>query len=275
MNNTAIKIDQGPRENIEDSACHLTVEFNCPDRKKATLLAVADGVGGNNFGEIASRETIQFLCLLLIAELHRLEDFDNADMKAVIKKILISINKRILEKGRSDPALEGMSTTIVLCVIIDNIAYIGWAGDSRCYVYSKGELCQVTTDHSVTEELVSQGLLDPKYAKDSPFSHTITQYIANPQDFKPGIIEVFLKDGDTLLLCSDGLTDVMCDERIKQELKNLSSPKQICDNLVRSALDSNTTDNVTAIVHKHCSDTKTNSTTAYLESLNKLFTTSN
>ena len=276
----AIRIDQGPRENIEDSACRYQLEVHAPDRKKVDILVVCDGVGGNSFGEIASRESIELVCRYFTTGFHRLTGFELPVIISLIKTVLNLVNDKILTRSRQEPELEGMSTTIVLSVIIDNTAYVAWAGDSRCYIYSKGKLRRITTDHTVTQQLVDQGTLDPKYANGHPLSHTITQHIAKPQGFSPEVIKCPLHDGDLFMLCSDGLTDVVSDETIAEGLCNVSqdicTPGEAADHFIQTATDAKTTDNTTVVIYRHASSPQIlekTRTGTYLKSLNNLFLT--
>ena len=278
---TSIKVVQGPRENIEDAACFMNIIFHTVSRVEAKLLIIADGVGGNCHGEIASQKTIEFLCMYLSAFLQNIDTKDCKAIKKYIAKALDKVNNQILAYWLEDQEFEGMSTTVVLALIIEDTAYIAWAGDSRCYIYNPTKkLQQITTDHSVTQELICQGLLDPEYAHFHPLAHAITQHLGKSKDFSPAILSKELNDGDIILLTSDGLTDAVDSNVISSILEKVytedMSTVDAVERLLQQALDNNTTDNATAVIYKHSSQANTSFKTAcgtYPQALSEIFKT--
>ena len=278
---TAIKVVQGPRENIEDAACIMNIIFQTASRIEAILLIIADGVGGERHGQIASQKTIEFLSMYLSVFLQNIDTNNCKTVKKFITKALDKVNNQILAYWLEDPELEGMSTTVVLALIIEDAAYIAWAGDSRCYIYNPTKkLQQITTDHSVTQELICQGLLDPEYAHFHPLAHAITQHLGKPKDFSPAIISKELNDGDVILLTSDGLTDAIGSNDISSVLEKVHtedlSTVDAVERLLQQALDNNTTDNATAVIYKHDSQTQKMFKTAsgtYPQALSDIFKT--
>ena len=151
-----------------------------------------------------------------------------------------------------------MSTTIVCALIVDDVLYVAWAGDSRCYIYSKNKIRQLTTDHSAVNQLIDEGLLDCKYAKCHPLSHTITRFLGTEDDFAADTTTYKLSHGDVILLCTDGLTDVLEDEDIADSIGKYQSGKilfkQLPHHLVQRALTCGTTDNVTVVCCEYIAD---------------------
>ncbi|MBI9018558.1 MAG: serine/threonine-protein phosphatase [Phycisphaerae bacterium] len=274
---TAIKVVQGPRENIEDAACVINIIFQQDSRIEAKLLAVADGVGGNRYGEIASIKAIEFLQIYLLAIIQNIDLKDQKTIRKHIIKVLKKVNSQVLEMAQKDKQLSNMSTTIVAALIIENTVHIAWAGDSRCYIYNPiKKLQQISTDHSVTQELVCQGKLDPALAHCHPFAHTITQYVGKEEDFCPEVISTEINDDDILLLCSDGLSDVVTATNdlhniLSMANNNQLSCSQVAHILTQKALENHTTDNATALIYQHSQPNNKTADEMYRQALTNFF----
>ena len=258
MNNTKIvwARDQGPRENLEDNfgASQITL---FPAKTDITIFGAYDGVGGNSGGEIASSLAVRILNAHLAASFAGACDsdepaaFDSDYVLATLIGALETANHTILQQGAQRPTLRGMATTAVVGVIIDIDLYVAWLGDSRCYRFSDETLEQITTDHSEVQLLVDAGVLKPEQAKDHPLAHVINRFLGQSDSFEPATQVCHLAPEDTILLCTDGLTDVVCDNEIAAHLqacKNGEIPfEELPDALVRQALNAQTRDNVTVL----------------------------
>ena len=258
MNNTKIAwaTDQGPRENLEDNlgASQITL---FPSRTDITVFGVYDGVGGNSCGEIASDLASRTINAHLAASFAGACDGDGpASLSSdyvltALAGALETANHTIVQQSAQQPALRGMATTAVVGVIIDSDLYVGWLGDSRCYRFSGETLEQITTDHSEVQLLVDAGVLTPEQAKDHPLAHTINRYLGQSDNFEPATQVCHLSPEDTILLCTDGLTDVVGDHEIAAYLHACNNGEipfeKLPDRLVRHALNAQTQDNVTVL----------------------------
>lgn len=195
------------------------------------LVIVADGMGGHVAGEVASR-----LALNAAAA----SDLDPADRVA-------AGNRAIREEVARDPGLEGMGTTMTLLGIAGSTAAIGHIGDSRAYLMRDGELKQLTEDHTVTAEYVAMGQLDPKEAATHPQRHILTRTLGLTRFVQVDELEFDVVEGDRILLCSDGLTDMVSDPTIASALQQ-GTPEEVVWRLVELANDAGGADNITAVV---------------------------
>lgn len=215
--------------------------------KYGALLVVADGMGGANAGEVASEiavETIKTLCSP--EELEKLV-FDDNSIPAFLDDTIQKANANIHTRSEQDATTSGMGTTIVMAWIYENVAYITWCGDSRCYVYnSKLGLQRLSKDHSYVQELVDKGELDAEAAFDHPYSNVITKCLDGGKKHAVSESRKYeLQDGDILLLCTDGLSGLCRDEEIIKILSE-NEDLQICKNtLISAALSNGGHDNVT------------------------------
>ena len=274
----AIEILKGPRDGIEDAASHVHLQAHTGKRKEVNILTVCDGVGGSAYGEVASRRTIEFLSGYLSFVCQKALEPDK--MKELVLEALHEANKNVLFCQEQNRSLKGMSTTVVVAVVIDGKVYVAWAGDSRCYLYSgHDQLRQITVDHSFTEYLIAQGKLDPKLASDHPCRHFIMQCLGKSEGFSPSVTVHDISDGDVLLLCSDGLTDVVDRQHLGRVLSSVRShtitPQTAVERLTQLALELNTTDNVTAFLYQHHADpdqeTMQTAASMYPEALQTIF----
>lgn len=194
------------------------------------LLVVADGLGGHNAGDVASRLAIDQLDDAL-AGTHLADAEDRA---VTIAEALHSAQDVVLADEREHPEHDGMGTTAVV-VHVDEAAMVATVanlGDSRCYVLRSGTLAQITTDHVWATQ----------------FGRSLTQAIGSGAGIEPELFEVHLEDGDRILLCTDGLTDMVDDDRIATVLGGAASAQAAADDLVATALEWGGRDNVTVVV---------------------------
>ena len=158
-------------------------------------------------------------------------------------------NSRLLETGRNDPDLAGMGTTLTAVCLDGANAYIAHAGDSRAYLLRNRELDQVTDDHGVVAEQVRAGLIRPDQARKSPYRHIITRALGIDQKILADHRTIELRDDDLLLLCSDGLTEMVEDPEIERILLR-NDPSSAVAKLIAAANDHGGVDNITVVVIK-------------------------
>lgn len=200
-------------------------------------IGVFDGIGGGVNGKYASRLAVQLLDTIVIELLS-----NNRDMRSILAEYNITYSKCIYEDIGS---LDSAGTTVVLALIIDKRLYVCWIGDSRAYLYSKGKLTLLTRDDSVGQEYVEAGLMTEIEARKTKYWHQLTSYLGDlDSSFK---IEgpLSIKNGDKVLLCTDGVTDSVMIEKIEEAMQ---SENEIF--VLKEMVECNMEDNATAIVIK-------------------------
>lgn len=218
---------------------------------KGCLLIVADGMGGANAGEVASQIAIDTIKNTFLPEnLTEKVLMSKDSINSFIKNAIIHADKNIKEYSKSHSETNGMGTTIVLAWIINDKMYIGWCGDSRAYVYNPVYgLQRVSKDHSYVQQLVDSGKLSEEEAFDFPDSNIITQCLsASPQKCHPETLSTpyTLSNGDTVLLCTDGLCGMIRDTEIESILaKSDDDVNKTAEQLISAALNASGADNVT------------------------------
>ena len=208
-------------------------------------MAVADGVGGHNAGDVASKIAVDTLNDVIKEE--HVKYLSDDGLKNLLKIAYEIGHNKIKENAIGDK--EGMGTTLTTAIIKDDGCVIANCGDSRAYLIRDGEIMERTKDHSLVQALVDEGHITEEEAMYHPMKNVITHALGI-DDFKADIYEWELKDGDILLLSSDGLHDYVKKEEILEVVKNNGNPKEIVENLLDIALEK-TKDNVSIIVYKH------------------------
>jgi protein phosphatase len=204
----------------------------------APLYAVADGMGGHDAGEVASEIAIQTLAH---AQLTTANPDELADA-------VVAANRAVIEGAHSGLGRPGMGTTITVAVIEANRLLIAQVGDSRAYLLHASHLRQITRDHSLMAELIALGDITPAEARTHPQRSVITRVLGSELNTQPDLYELDIVSGDRLLLCSDGLTGMIEDDRIEKLLKTYTDPQQAADALVEAARQAGGYDNVTVVV---------------------------
>ena len=216
----------------------------------AFLMMVADGVGGGAKGEEAARRALEVVaqyvsdgtrCYYAAGSADDKEFFDALQLGA------LRCHDDLLRRGEDDPEYRGMATTLTLYFGLWPRAYILQVGDSRCYLLRGGELTQITRDQTMVQELIDMGVEMPASASHSRLGHTLSSSIGGRQTV-PVVTRHSVTWGNVALLCSDGLTNHVSDERIRERLSTMKSAKQACEDLLQEALDGGGTDNNTMIV---------------------------
>lgn len=214
-------------------------------------IVVADGMGGRAAGEVASSMAITTLLNLVLATPDWVMTDDESGQETVIERTtrrLEEVNAAIHEHAQRYPNLIGMGTTITLAVIIGKIGIVMHIGDSRAYVLRGSTLYRLTRDHTVAQYLADSGLIPNEEIATHKKRHVLTKAVGAGKEVTADIMRVRLEDGDRLLLCTDGLTDMVEDARIGALLADSASPEVACRSLVDAALTNGGRDNVTAVV---------------------------
>ncbi len=214
------------------------------------LLLVADGMGGHAGGKEASKlaiETIVGYALNTLPWFFSL-DPNKEKLKEQLKKSLELCHNNVEAAGKSSGQRK-MGTTLTMAYVLWPTLYVIHAGDSRCYLYHSSDLDQMTTDHTVANKLVEEGVMSQKEAEESRFNDVLHNAIGvKSGKFIAEFSQIKLNFGDTLLLCSDGLTKHVTKERIAQFLKTNTSAEYTCQKLIDAANAEGGTDNITAVV---------------------------
>jgi serine/threonine protein phosphatase PrpC len=204
------------------------------------LFAVADGVGGAQAGEVASR-----LAAAVLKDDARTEDGDG---RRRVDALIQEANRRVYERQSQDAAVSGMGTTITVALVEDGCVWIGHVGDSRAYLLRDGALEQLTEDHSLVAELVRSGKLSPEEAESHPQRSVVTRALGSDPDVDVDTFPVEARPGDLFLLCSDGLTTMVDDATILAEIdRHRDDLRAAAKALVRAANRGGGEDNITVV----------------------------
>ena len=222
------------------------VRRNNQDNLLATgsLFAVADGMGGHVGGEVASKVAVEALG----ATFDTSEPRTGEDLASAVR----AANQAVFERSQADAELRGMGTTMTAAALVitdgEERLAIANVGDSRAYVFTHGDLTQLTEDHSVAEELVRQGQLDPAEVDTHPQRHILTRAMGIQPHVEVDLWEVLPFNGDRVLLCSDGLVREVTDDQIAAVLRRLADPTEAAQELVARARAGGGSDNITVVI---------------------------
>jgi len=211
------------------------------------IAIVADGMGGHAAGEYASSIAIESISSSFDEISDVLISCNARKIKTELKKILNRANSEVASKAKESSELNGMGTTVVMCVIIKDKIYIANVGDSRCYVIDK-TIRQITKDHSLVAELIDAGVITKEQANDHPQRNIITRAIGTDLDVDPDIFVIKLESAIKLLLCSDGLTNMISDNTIFNVLNTEPTCNDAVNSLIDKANKRGGNDNITAVI---------------------------
>jgi protein phosphatase len=225
-------------------------ELLSESERLASLAMVADGVGGAAGGEAASRMALSAVTKYVTRSLRCYYTADADDGQALhdaLQEGARQCHAELRRHGEEDPDYRGMATTLTLFLGVWPRAYLLQVGDSRCYLLRNRELSQITRDQTMAQDMVDMGLLKAEEAAGTRLAHTLTSAIGGRQT-DPVVSRFDMAWGHVLLLCSDGLTRHVSDDRIAEVLRSMTSAQQACETLLQDALDGGGTDNVTVVV---------------------------
>lgn len=219
------------------------------DAKDSLIVALCDGMGGAKAGGLASQLSNRSFVSYIYAKLTS-RTIKNPDYKQILQDACNEANGVAYEYSQFDEAFNGMGTTIVGGVIKNNgNGYIINVGDSRAYHISKrsGTIYQLTRDHSLVEDLVEYGAITKEQAKSHPQRNVITRALGSESKVESDFFEFTLQNGDVLLLCSDGLSNIVSDFEMLDYAREYNDPELLCRALMSKALNRNARDNVTVV----------------------------
>lgn len=224
-------------------------ELPVAEDRLAFLMMVADGVGGARKGESASRVAVEEVSQYITESVrcYYTSDTGDADFTRALEAGAMRSHQAVVERGVSDPDARGMATTLTLFIGVWPWCYLLQVGDSRYYQFRDGNLIQISRDQTMAQELLDSGVFASAVAANSPLSNVLSSSIGGPQT-APVVKRLPNSWSTTHILCSDGLTKHVSDERIAARLGAMKSARQVCEDLVQDALNGGGTDNITITV---------------------------
>jgi protein phosphatase len=226
------------------------VEPMLQPERLASFGMVADGVGSTRGGEEASRLAVVALVREVAKGFHEAQVAEPTDSEAFVRLLhdaALACHESLLERSEQDPEHVRFATTLTLFLGLWPHAYLLQVGDSRAYMFKDGELTQITRDQTMAQELVDQGVLTQTKSHSTKWAHVLSSAIGGHQA-APVVTRLVRDWGTVMLLCSDGLTKHVSDERIKERLQHMTSARQLCEDLLQDALDEGGSDNITIVV---------------------------
>ena len=205
------------------------------------ILAVADGMGGHRAGEVASAIAIETI---------RQYQGQQEDIRQMLNDIIITANENIIEQQRENPEYKGMGTTLTIALVRDDLLYIGHVGDSRAYLFRNQDLLQITTDHSLVNELLKSDQITEEEARNHPQKNILLQALGTEKDLEPEVSCFSLEESDLVLLCTDGLTNMLTEDEICQVLEGEECLQDKVEILVEQANEEGGLDNITVVLYQ-------------------------
>ncbi len=235
--------------NISEKDWHFYEESVIDIDNQPILLVVADGMGGLEMGEEASRIAVETSRDFAFENAEKLMNADSGKLKGFFNELFININNNILDFAKKNAKEGEIGTTLIMSFIYNKQAHVYWIGDSRCYMFRQGKLKPVSKDHSYVQELVDQGRITYEQAFFHPESNIITKFMGDPKTNPvPSYTSVNLEEGDVMLLCSDGLNAMLQDSIIEKHFYGSDDLSSVCQSLIDDANSEGGHDNNTLIL---------------------------
>jgi protein phosphatase len=231
--------DVGKRRKVNQDYVYISEQ---PIGNLPNLFVVADGMGGHKAGDYASKVTVETM-------LREIEKSPEKNPIILMEKAICSANELIRRQAADVPEFEGMGTTIVAAVCIGGYLQVANVGDSRLYIVND-EMKQITKDHSLVEGMVRLGGLSRADARNHPDKNIITRAVGANDTVTPDFFTVALEDGDMVLMCSDGLTNMLTDEEIHARLKSAGDIKEKALDLIEAANENGGNDNISVVLFR-------------------------
>ncbi|MEI6433652.1 MAG: PP2C family serine/threonine-protein phosphatase [Bacteroidota bacterium] len=217
--------------------------------EKGSLLIVADGMGGTNAGEVASKIAVESVKTFIQQQIAQAMPDKEGAVKSILIESVIAAQKDLIDHEKQFPETEGMGTTLVVAWVIKNKAFITWVGDSRLYLQNKSGLKQLSHDHSYVQELVDAGKITAEQAFYHPQSNIITQSLGEAKrPPNPGYTTYNIQSDDVILICSDGLNGMLTDSNIELFMRNNPIAADAAKVLIDEANKAGGNDNITVLL---------------------------
>lgn len=237
------KTDVGRKREVNQDYVFVTDK---PVGPFPNLLVVADGMGGHKAGDFASKYTVKVLH-------EELEKLSLDKPEEILKKVVTVANHELIRVAQTDVKLEGMGTTLVAATVVGNTLYFANVGDSRLYLIND-KIRQISKDHSLVEEMVRLGGIKAEEAKNHPDKNIITRAIGVKEDVEPDIYEYRLKKGDIILMCTDGLSNMVEDEDMFDIVKGARDIVEAVEMLIEKANSNGGRDNIGVVMAEPLAD---------------------
>jgi len=240
-----------PQVVIHGTSLPMPDELPLRGQRLATILLVADGVGGATAGADASRLATETVTRYVSSSLrcyHTVGSAGETEFLEALRAAAFEAHEAVKNDAATHHGGEITATTLTLGIVVWPWLYVMQVGDSRCYYFSNGSLRQVSRDQTVAQELVDQGLLSPARASASRLTHVLSSAIG-ASEAKPVVTRVDVRErGSVILVCSDGLTKHVTDAELADAIEHMTSAEQVCRSLVDLALERGGSDNITVVV---------------------------
>lgn len=237
MIKTAYLTDTGKKRELNEDYIYASEK---PVGNLPNLFIVADGMGGHNAGDFASSYTVKTMVEEIKASFEK-------NPSIIFQKSIVTANQKLRQMAAQDTKLRGMGTTVVAATCMGKYLQVANVGDSRLYVVND-TIKQITTDHSYVEEMIRRGNLQREYARSNPNKNIITRAVGAKNDVKADIYVVELKPGDLVLMCSDGLSNMLEDEDIRMIIKRQRDIVEMAEKLVEAANNNGGKDNISVVL---------------------------
>jgi serine/threonine protein phosphatase PrpC len=229
------KTDIGKERKINEDFFYIS------DMKDEIQLAIlADGMGGYNAGEVASKTATQAV------KEYIQKHFSKDDIEETIRQAIEYANRVVYDKAKKQKELDGMGTTLDVCLIYNNKVYIGHTGDSRVYKIKHNEMQKITRDDSYVQTLIEDGTITKEEAFNHPKKNMITKALGCMGDVVPNIYVENFEEKDIILMTSDGLTNMVKEDEILKIINE--NPEEAVDKLIKKANDNGGYDNITVVI---------------------------
>jgi protein phosphatase len=219
------------------------------------LFIVADGMGGHTGGEYASARAVgavEGFLLDAVQWFARCKGKEEDRVLVDFQSALAHANAAVLAEAAEHPELRGMGTTLTLAYSLNDLLFVAHVGDSRCYLFRRAGLYRLTSDHTLVEEMLQRGALTPEEAAGHRWRHVITNAVGGKaSEVKVEVHKVRLEAGDVVLLCSDGLTEMVSEEEIARIQHGVDDPEQACRALVARGNEAGGKDNITVVLARY------------------------
>jgi len=250
-------LDKGvTRANNEDSLAAVTLNHASETAsQKMGVYAVADGMGGEEAGEVASKLAVRTAVRQLMGDVTEAGEDMPEHYQQWLESAVALANRVVRKKAHEENT--NMGTTLVMAVVVGNDVHIANVGDSRAYLISPTNLRQITHDQSLVQGLVDKGELTPEQAANNPNRNMLTQAVGSQEDVTVDLFNETLENDESLLLCSDGLWNTLGDEEIIQIVRNAATPRAACQALVDACNVKGALDNIAAVLVRPASASQT------------------
>ena len=240
-----VKTSKGKIREINQDSYYISTD------RKYPLFIIADGMGGHKAGEIASKMAVEIISSTFLNEIKdKSVELDDDILINAIRNSIYKANEEIYKKSIENEEYSGMGTTVTMAYESKDKLFIGHVGDSRAYLFRGNNLYQLTKDHSLVEELINNGSITREEARFHPQKNIITRALGTDEDVEIDLLVKEKLEGDILLLCTDGLTNMLNDNEIKELLIENQDIQKACELMVQLSNEKGGLDNISVVAVK-------------------------